>query len=126
MIAMEPIREEAIPERVRPRETAPKTSPAGRPKPLARKEARDRLSLIVSLLLCVGVALFLVSRYATLVVANYEVQNLQASLAGQNAQNASLRGVVYQLSSPTRIMAIAEGALKMKPATPVVVGTSKH
>ncbi len=86
-------------------------------------QTRNRLGIIASLLFCAAVAIFLVGRYASLVAENYNIQALKVSLSHQVARNAALQSTVYDLSSPTRILHVAESVLKMQPATPVQVRT---
>lgn len=89
-------------------------------------QTRNRLGIIASLLFCAAVAIFLVSRYASLVAENYNIQALKVSLSHQVARDAALQSTVYDLSSPTRILHVAESVLKMQPATPVQVRTGGH
>ncbi|KUO95553.1 hypothetical protein [Ferroacidibacillus organovorans] len=95
-----------------------------RPDPHAKREIKDRLGLIGSLLLCAFVGVFLVSRYAALVTQSQDIIQIKQSLTQQNALDAALQGQVLQLSSPERILTIAEKALHMKAATPVVIGAT--
>ena len=92
--------------------------------PVARRETRGRLGVIASIAICGAIGAFLVNQYATLVANNYRLQAMEAQATQQQAVNASLESTVYQLSAPTRILAIAEGKLKMQPATPVTVASS--
>ena len=94
--------------------------------PAADARTKDRLGLIASLLFCAAVAVFVVSRYAGLVAENYNIQALKVSLSHQVARDAALQSTVYDLSSPTRILHMAESVLKMRPATPVQVRTGGH
>ncbi|KYP81855.1 hypothetical protein [Ferroacidibacillus organovorans] len=95
-----------------------------RPDLHAKREVKDRLGLIGSLLLCALVGVFLVSRYATLVTQSEDINQIKQTLTQQNALDASLQGQVLQLSSPERILTIAEKSLHMKAATPVVIGAA--
>ncbi len=85
-------------------------------------ESRNRIGIIMSVVACAAVAVFLVSRYATLVVDNYDLQQMHTTLSHQLSRNAALQSTVNELSSPTRILYIAEHVLKMQSAAPVVVG----
>ena len=113
--------------RLAAKEQAVRTSAApARPQAelVARRETRDRLGVIASIAICGAIAAFLVNQYASLVANNYHLQAMEAQAVQQQAIDASLQSTVYQLSAPTRILAIAEGKLKMQPATPVTVGSS--
>ncbi len=98
-------------------------SSAPRTRSVADAQTRNRLGLIASLLFCAAVAVFVVSGYAGLVAQNYNIQALKVSLSHQVARDAALQSTVYDLSSPTRILHMAESVLKMQPATPVQVRT---
>ncbi|MCY0874845.1 MAG: hypothetical protein OWT28_00960 [Firmicutes bacterium] len=124
-MAIDPMREYALPAE-RPTQPDHAQADLTRERQRAQEAAqtRDRLGLIGVLIFCVLIALLLVSRYATLVTNNYDVQGLKIVLSHQQTRDAALQSTVYELSSPTRILNIAENVLKMTPATPVVVGTS--
>lgn len=124
-MAIDPMREYALPAE-RPQQQSSVRSDLAKERLRAAEAAqtRDRVGLIGTLLVCVFIALVLVGRYATLVANNYEVQGLKIVLSHQETRDAALQSTVYELSSPTRILNIAENILKMTPATPVVVGTS--
>lgn len=125
MMAIDPLREYALPQERLVSQNSPRADLAKeRMRALDAAQTRDRLGLIGTLLVCMLIALFLVSRYATLVSNNYQVQGLKIVLSHQETRDAALQSTVYELSSPTRILNIAENILKMTPATPVVVGTS--
>ncbi len=131
MIAMDVEARQSSPQNmvspVSSRQVARSTHEMAREKALhqAHPQTRSRLGVVVSLIFCTAVATYLVSQYATIVSLNYTNQQLRVTLSQQNATNASLQSTVYELSSPTRILNIAEQKLNMSPATPVVVGTSK-
>ena len=78
----------------------------------------------MAIAVCGAIGAFLVNQYATLVANNYTLQNMRSQAAQGQAVNAALESSVYQLSAPTRILGIAEGKLKMQPATPLTVGVS--
>jgi|GEM_PF-6513425 len=99
---------------------------APRSRAVADAQTKNRLGLIASLFFCAAVAIFLVSRYAGLVSENYHIQSLKVSLSHQLARDAALQSTVYDLSSPTRILHLAESVLKMQPATPVQVKAGGH
>lgn len=125
MMAIDPLRERSLPgELLVPAPAAPRRVADPVRRAAERAAGRRRLGLLLSVVLCAGVALFLVSRYAELIAGNYELQSLQAQLAQVEAANASLKARVYELSAPSRILSIAENTLKMGPATPVAVGTT--
>ena len=129
-MAIDPIREHTLPkERIQPHvKVNPAITPGQRLHPDARNQAvtRDRLGLIATLVLCTAIAILLVSRYASLVTGNIALQNMQTTLSHQQTREAALQSIVFELSSPTRILNIAEHTLKMTPATPVIVGTNSH
>jgi cell division protein FtsL len=125
MLAIDPLRERALTQqRPVPRPILPGSGADPARRAAGRAAVRRRLGLLLSVVLCAGVALFLVSRYAELIAGNYELQSLQAQLAQAEAANAALKASVYELSAPSRILGIAENVLKMGPATPVTVGTA--
>lgn len=129
MMALDPVREYTLPkEQVLEPKTqgAVERSHAIRASALERARTRDRFGLILTLLVCMGIALFLVSRYATMVSENYQIQAMQSTLSHDVTRDASLQSIVYELSSPTRILNIATNILHMSPATPVVVGSNSH
>lgn len=123
MMAIDPLRERALPQEPVVQRTIPRGHGVDPVRRAAERAAtRRRIGLLLSVVLCAGVALFLVSRYAELIAGNYELQNLQAQLSQQEATNAALKASVYELSAPSRILNIAESVLKMGSATPVTVG----
>lgn len=129
MSAVNPAREQSDTARTRPTPAksvyqSPSAQPQRVPAVRSKSDTRNHLSMLLSLAICAGVAIFLVSRYANLMVANYDLQNMRGTLADLQSKNASLETTVYQLSSPTRILNIAEHVLKMVPASPVQVGSS--
>ncbi len=86
-----------------------------------KSETRSRLGIVVTLMICTAIAAYLVSQYASIVSLNYTNQQLQVELSQQKATKAALQSTVYELSSPTRILTIAEQKLHMHPATPVSI-----
>jgi len=126
-MAIDPAREYAPPQH-RERELEPLRQSAQKEyaRQVERAQTRDRLGLIGVMLLCLGIALFLVSRYASLVENNYRIEQMKMTLSHEMTQNSALQSIVYELSSPTRILDFAETVLKMSPATPVVVRTNGH
>lgn len=83
---------------------------------------KERLLLLSALVFVTVIVMVIITRFASIMVNNYELQNLQASINAQNSRNASLQAQVDQLSSPTRILGFAQGVLNMKPAAPIEVG----
>lgn len=113
--AYEPRRQPAVPSVALPRRRIA-------PNPVASVRVQRRILALVAVLLATALGFFVVSQYAAIMVNNYEIESLQSDLQQQNALNASLQGKVSQLSSPTRVLNYAENVLKMRPATPVIVG----
>lgn len=127
MMAIDPAREYAPPQRQeRQQEPMRKAAQTEYARQVERAQTRDRLGLIGVMLVCLGIALFLVSRYASLVENNYRIEQMKMTLSHEMTQNSALQSIVYELSSPTRILDFAETVLKMSPATPVVVRTNGH
>ncbi|MCI0181779.1 MAG: hypothetical protein OWR52_05410 [Acidibacillus sp.] len=128
MSATNPIRDTSLTYHMRTQDAVSQelhqTSPSKRIRTAADPKIKDRFGLIVSLFFCAGIAIFLVGQYANLIVTNYQVQGMQVTLSHEVARDAALQSTVYELSSPTRILHIAEHVLDMQPATPVEVGTS--
>ncbi len=114
----------------------PQAIPVDKPATLPKKQrvpdrnaavrTRDKVSVLGSLLLVTVFVLFIISRYATIMVNNYHIENMQSSIKEQASLNASIQAQVTELASPTRILAYAENVLKMVPATPVQVGANNH
>lgn len=129
MMAIDPFHDERPAARVERRTTASRSAAHDVPDHLAIPreravaETRDRVGMIAALLVCSVIAVFVVNRYAALTQMNYQLQNMRATLSHQTASDAALQEKMYELSSPVRILGIAENILKMKPANPVVVGT---
>ena len=111
-------------------QNAQAATPTARPRyrvqtdPDAAARSRDRLKALATLVLVTAFALFILSRYATIMVNNYNLEGMQASLNKQASLNASLQAQVTELASPSRILNYAENILKMQPATPVQVGAA--
>ncbi len=121
--AFEPRRQPAVPSVALPRRrVAPDPAPSARVQRLVQR----RILALVAVLLATALGFFVVSQYAAIMVNNYEIESLQSNLQQQDALNASLQGKVSQLSSPTRVLNYAENVLKMRPATPVIVGDGNH
>lgn len=95
-------------------------APAGRPG----AETRGRLALVATLFVCFVAAVFVVNRYAVMTQENYRLIAMQQEVSHAKSQSAALQAQVYSLSSPSRILWIAEHVLKMQPAAPVAVGTA--
>ena len=96
------------------------------PDPGAAIRSRDKIRVLGSLLLVTVFVLFIISRYAAIMVNNYHIENMESSLKEQASLNASIQAQVTELASPTRILTYAENVLKMVPATPVQVGANNH
>ena len=126
-MASQPLKQENYAPRSLPTQ-APIAKPQRRVQadPEAAIRTRERLSILVTLSLMTVFVLFIISRYASIMVNNYNLVSMTSLLNEQTAQNASLQAQVSELDSPTRILHYAESTLKMTPATPVSVGASQR
>ncbi len=124
-MASQPLKQESF---------VPQSIPVERPATLPKRQrvsdrseairTGDKIKLLGSLIFVTVFVLFIISRYAAIMVNNYHIENMQSSLKEQASLNASIQAQVTELASPTRILSYAENVLKMVPATPVQVGAN--
>ncbi len=91
-----------------------------------RSALRDRLSLGLCLVTCVGVGWFIASTGAQIDKLSYSVDNMQTQIQKVQGENASLMSQVDELLQPSRILGIALGRLHMQYADPVQVPSGSH
>lgn len=131
MMAMDPLREDRLASSRDPMNNqkvsgAMPEAPARVPGPAGQPgaETRGRMALVATLFVGFAIAVFVVNRYAAMTQENYNLIAMRQEVSHAKSQSAALQAQVYSLSSPSRILWIAEHVLKMKPAAPVVVGTT--
>jgi cell division protein FtsL len=91
-----------------------------------RSSLRDRLSLGVCLVTCVGAGWFIASTGARIDKLSYSVDSMQTQIQKTQAENASLTSKVDELMRPSRILGIALGRLHMQYADPVQIQSGSH
>jgi cell division protein FtsL len=123
VIAIDPIKQYSLPasDDVLQRDPAAYRRKREAARRAAARQTRERVAILFTILACGAVAVFLVSRYAALVADNYQLQAMESQLSHEQSQTAALQAQVFELSSPTRILNIAEHVLHMQPATAVTV-----
>jgi cell division protein FtsL len=84
--------------------------------------SKEKLAWMGTILLCIAIAVILISRYALIAEQNYELLAMRQQAASLQAGNSMLRDQVNQLSSPDRIIQIAK-QLGMKEVVPQPLST---
>jgi len=75
---------------------------------------QEKLIYLVAVLFVVSVASIIISNYAQIVEYNYAIQKQEQFIKKTQMENESLQLKIAELSSPERILAIAENRLGMK------------
>ncbi|WP_339062299.1 cell division protein FtsL [Tepidibacillus marianensis] len=75
---------------------------------------QEKLIYLVAVLFVVSVASIIISNYAQIVEYNYSIQKQEQFIKKTQMENESLQLKIAELSSPERILAIAENKLGMK------------
>jgi cell division protein FtsL len=105
--------------------TAPKVNRSAESK----KQAREKLKWLGTVVFCIAVTLVLVSRYAGMVSMNYQIQDGKNQLQALQDSNLKLEAQELQLESPERIKDVAVNQLGMKQVSDkdiVVLPEGKH
>jgi cell division protein FtsL len=80
----------------------------------SKKQAREKLRWLGTVIFCIAVTLILVSRYAGMVSTNYQIQDGKDTLQALQDKNLKLEAQELQLESPERIKDVATNQLGMK------------
>ncbi|MFD2170827.1 septum formation initiator family protein [Tumebacillus lipolyticus] len=91
----------------------PKTGVAPRSE-RSKQEAKEKLKWLGTILVCIVVALGLVSRYASMVDINYAVEKQKGELQTLKDEQLKLEQQMLELESPERIKGYASNKLGMK------------
>ncbi|ASS75873.1 hypothetical protein CIG75_13525 [Tumebacillus algifaecis] len=80
----------------------------------SKQEAKEKLKWLGTILVCIIIALGLVSRYASMVSLNYEVERQKLELQSHQDDRLKLEQQTLELESPERIKSYASNKLGMK------------
>ncbi|EGL82167.1 cell division protein FtsL [Caldalkalibacillus thermarum TA2.A1] len=108
----------------------PKQPPQHQPHPQGQSllSSREKMLYLFAVLIVIAALSLLMARGALLTEMNYELQALERELEQLEENNAKLEVEVIQLSSPERILAIAQNELgmDMRERTVKVLSRSKE
>jgi cell division protein FtsL len=80
----------------------------------SKQEAKEKLKWLGTILLCIIIALGIVSRYASMVSLNYAVEEQKEKLQALQDDKLKLEQQMLELESPDRIKGYASNKLGMK------------
>ncbi|WP_165898671.1 septum formation initiator family protein [Tumebacillus sp. BK434] len=80
----------------------------------SKREAKEKLKWLGTILVCIVIALGLVSRYASMVSLSYELETQKSQLQGLQDDNLKLEQQMLEMESPERIKSYASNKLGMK------------
>lgn len=80
----------------------------------SKQEAKEKLKWLGTILVCIVIALGLVSRYASMVSLSYELESQKSELQALQDDKLKLEQQMLELESPERIKSYAANKLGMK------------